>query len=84
MSTLHTIHCACPSCESRRKRRENLIPKTIPNVLPCAPGENCTLAQLEAYHIKLVLEKSRTIDEAANTLGIDHATLYRKRRRANG
>ncbi len=39
-----------------------------------------TLEQLEAQHIRLVLERSPSLDEAARILGIDPSTLYRKRK----
>jgi NtrC-family two-component system response regulator AlgB len=38
-----------------------------------------TLDELEAEHIRRVLALSRSLEEAARTLGIDPATLYRKR-----
>ncbi len=44
-------------------------------------GENVTLESLEKEHIKLVCARSKTKEEAARVLGIDPATLYRKRRR---
>lgn len=44
-------------------------------------GARVTLEELEAEHIKRVLTSSRNLDEAAKTLGIDPATLYRKRQK---
>lgn len=44
-------------------------------------GASISLAELEAEHIRQVLAKSRSQEEAANILGIDPATLYRKRKR---
>jgi NtrC-family two-component system response regulator AlgB len=38
-----------------------------------------TLEELEAEHVRRILASSRNLDEAARTLGIDPATLYRKR-----
>jgi NtrC-family two-component system response regulator AlgB len=43
-------------------------------------GGSVTLEQLEAEHIRLVLERCETREEAARILGIDPSTLYRKRR----
>lgn len=40
-----------------------------------------TLADLEKAYIKKVLQKTASFKEAANILGIDLATLYRRRRR---
>jgi NtrC-family two-component system response regulator AlgB len=42
-------------------------------------GDLVSLEKLEIAHIKAVLDKSDTLDDAAETLGIDIATLYRKR-----
>jgi NtrC-family two-component system response regulator AlgB len=42
-------------------------------------GSRATLDELEAEHIKRILATSRNLDEAAGILGIDPATLYRKR-----
>jgi NtrC-family two-component system response regulator AlgB len=44
-----------------------------------AVGAPVTLDELEAEHIRRVLALSRSLEEAARTLGIDPATLYRKR-----
>jgi len=44
-------------------------------------GARVTLEDLEAEHIKRVLTSSRNLDDAAKTLGIDPATLYRKRQK---
>ena len=49
------------------------VPSTV------AVGSRVTLDELEAEHIRRVLSLSRNLDEAARTLGIDPATLYRKR-----
>jgi NtrC-family two-component system response regulator AlgB len=44
-------------------------------------GGPATLTELENEHIRRVLANSRTIEEAANTLGIDPATLYRRKKK---
>ena len=46
-----------------------------------AVGARATLDQLETEHIRRVLASARNLDEAARTLGIDPATLYRKRQK---
>lgn len=45
------------------------------------PGGNVTIDQLELEHIRKVLARSSSLQDAARILGIDQATLYRKRRR---
>jgi NtrC-family two-component system response regulator AlgB len=44
-------------------------------------GGAVTLDDLEAEHIRRVLAGSPSLDEAAQTLGIDPSTLYRKRKK---
>jgi two-component system, NtrC family, response regulator AlgB len=44
-----------------------------------AVGARITLEELEGEHVRRILAVSRNLDEAARTLGIDPATLYRKR-----
>jgi two-component system, NtrC family, response regulator AlgB len=44
-------------------------------------GGRVSLAELENEHIRRVIANSRTIDEAAAVLGVDPATLYRRKKR---
>ena len=44
-------------------------------------GGRVTLAEIEDEHLRRVLARTARLDEAATILGIDPATLYRKRRR---
>ena len=48
---------------------------------PLAPGASCSIEELETEHIRRILARTRTLQEAAGILGIDQATLYRKRKR---
>jgi NtrC-family two-component system response regulator AlgB len=43
-------------------------------------GEPVSLEQLESEHIRLLLERSPSREDAARILGIDPSTLYRKRK----
>lgn len=45
------------------------------------PGAMRSLASLEEEHIRRVVAQCESMDEAARVLGIDPATLYRKRRK---
>lgn len=45
------------------------------------PGGDVTIDQLEEEHIRRVLARTKTLQETADTLGIDQATLYRKRKK---
>lgn len=59
----------------------------LPAVLATAPtpaielGGRVTLDDLEREHIRRVLVASPTLEDAAQTLGIDPSTLYRKRKK---
>lgn len=44
-------------------------------------GGNCSLEELEREHIRRVLLRCKTQEEAAAVLGIDSSTLWRKRRK---
>ena len=44
-------------------------------------GARVTLEELESEHLRRILAVSATLEEAARTLGIDPATLYRKRQK---
>jgi len=48
---------------------------------PLQAGAMVTLQALEEQHIRRVLEVTSSMNEAAEILGIDQATLYRKRKR---
>jgi NtrC-family two-component system response regulator AlgB len=44
-------------------------------------GGRFTLESIENEHIRSVIATTRSLDEAAEVLGIDPATLYRRRRK---
>jgi two-component system, NtrC family, response regulator AlgB len=45
------------------------------------PGGKCSLEELEEEHLRRVLAQGSSLVEAAIVLGIDQATLYRKRKK---
>ena len=65
------------AAESERAFRELIAPI---DGATFTGGPDVTLDQLEAEHIRLTLDRTRTRDDAARILGIDPSTLYRKRR----
>ena len=48
---------------------------------PPGPGDFITLDSLEEAHIRRVLTGTKSLEEAANVLGIDAATLWRRRKK---
>jgi two-component system, NtrC family, response regulator AlgB len=71
-------------------RDESITPQDLPSELSgkgaepgAAPsvGSLISLEDLEKEHIRLVVERAGNMGEAATVLGIDAATLYRKRKR---
>jgi len=45
------------------------------------PGQFVTLSALSEEHIRRIIDKTESLEQAAEVLGIDTATLYRKRKR---
>jgi NtrC-family two-component system response regulator AlgB len=75
-------------------KHEKLLPEDFPaelrgqNATATAAGENLpqvgsliSLEKLEEAHLRKILEKTPSLSEAAGILGIDQATLYRKRKK---
>jgi two-component system, NtrC family, response regulator AlgB len=48
---------------------------------PLEAGSLVSIKQLEEAHLRQVLERTSSLAEAAQVLGIDNATLYRKRKK---
>lgn len=61
-------------------RPEHLSLRTFSSEPDVRVGHPISLQELEQEHIRRVISASRTLEEAATTLGIDPATLWRKRK----
>jgi NtrC-family two-component system response regulator AlgB len=61
--------------------RQNLAGPGVANDAPLHAGAMVSLQSLEEQHIRRVLEVTASMNEAAEILGIDQATLYRKRKK---
>jgi NtrC-family two-component system response regulator AlgB len=61
------------------------LPSTVEEFRSAKPalGGDYSAAEIEAEHIRLVLERAPGIQEAADLLGIDRSTLLRKRKSLN-
>jgi NtrC-family two-component system response regulator AlgB len=45
------------------------------------PGDRVSLEKIEEEHIRRVLATTKSLQEAADILGIDQATLWRRRKK---
>jgi len=69
-------------CQADTVGPEQLPPNlaAAPNAAP-APGDQISLEQLEELHIRRILANTKSLEEAATILGIDAATLWRRRKK---
>ena len=74
----NVIERAAILCRGDRVALE-LLPHA-PSPPPPAVGDPISLQRLEELHIRRVLASTRSLQEAAGVLGIDQATLWRKRK----
>ena len=61
--------------------RGQTAPAAKGNGAPLEVGSLVSMEKLEEAHLRKVLERTSNLAEAAEVLGIDQATLYRKRRK---
>jgi NtrC-family two-component system response regulator AlgB len=61
----------------------SVLPRRLAEAPPTAPavGADVSLDQLEREHIERVLARTASLEEAAQVLGIDPSTLWRKRKK---
>jgi len=61
--------------------RGQTAPRANGNGAPLEVGSLVSMEKLEEAHLRKVLERTSNLAEAAEVLGIDQATLYRKRKK---
>lgn len=76
----NVIERAAILCDTDRVGVEQLPDSIAPTARPLQIGDAITLRQLEEEHIRRVLASVPSLQEAADLLGIDQATLWRKRK----
>lgn len=59
---------------------EHLPTSIAPYTPPLQLGDHVSLKKIEEYHIRRVVASTKTLQEAANILGVDQATLWHKRK----
>ncbi len=68
-------------CQSDRVGAEHLPPSMSQTTAEITPGTLVSLEKIEEFHIRRVLAATRSLEEAAAVLGIDTATLWRRRKK---
>jgi NtrC-family two-component system response regulator AlgB len=77
----NVIERASILCKSESVGIEFLPEKLIPAEDRPKPGDLVSLDKVEEMHIRRVLASAKSLQEAADILGVDQATLWRRRKR---
>jgi NtrC-family two-component system response regulator AlgB len=76
----NVIERAVILCVSDHIGLEHLPQSITPLIRPLQVGDTATIRQVEEEHIRRVLASTPSLQHAADLLGIDQATLWRKRK----
>jgi NtrC-family two-component system response regulator AlgB len=79
----NAIERAVILCSNDKIGLEHLTETIKPAKIQLKLGDNIPLSQLEEEHIRRVLASTKSLQEASVILGIDQATLWRKRKTYN-
>jgi NtrC-family two-component system response regulator AlgB len=78
----NVIERAVVLCESKQIGLQHLPGSFLPNSAPDLElGDAVPMDKLEEVHIRRVLARSKSLEEAARVLGMDPATLWRRRKK---
>lgn len=77
----NTIERAAILCREDRIGAGCLPPGLVPGDAEVRIGDRVSLDRIEEHHIRRVLAATRSFQEAAAVLGIDQATLWRRRKK---
>jgi NtrC-family two-component system response regulator AlgB len=67
-------------CTTDTVQIEHLPSSIAPHTPPLQLGDHVSLKMIEEHHIRRVVATTKTLQEAADILGIDQATLWHKRK----
>jgi NtrC-family two-component system response regulator AlgB len=76
----NVVERAAILCPSERIGVEYLPEAFAPRAVPIRLGDMVSLRRVEEEHIRRVLAATKSLEEAAEILGIDPATLWRRRK----
>ena len=77
----NVIERAAIFCQTERVGIECLPGNLLPNESLPTIGDPVTLEKIEEQHIRRILASTKSLQEAADILGIDQATLWRRRKK---
>ncbi len=77
----NTVERAAILCRSDRVGPECLPTNFMPDSAAVRIGDPVSLEKVEEAHVRRVLAATRSLQEAASILGIDQATLWRRRKK---
>jgi NtrC-family two-component system response regulator AlgB len=76
----NAVERAAILCAGDIVQTEHLPASIAPHAPPLQLGDHVSLKMIEEHHIRRVVASCKTLQEAANILGIDQATLWHKRK----
>lgn len=76
----NTIERAAIFCKNEYVSKEFLPEKILESEETLRLGDPVALSKIEEMHIRRVLASTNSLQEAAEILGIDQATLWRRRK----
>jgi NtrC-family two-component system response regulator AlgB len=76
----NVVERAAILCAAEVVDTSHLPPAVAPQTPPVRLGDPLSLHAIEEHHIRRVIAASRSLQEATDILGIDQATLWRKRK----
>jgi NtrC-family two-component system response regulator AlgB len=77
----NVVERAAILCHTDRVGIECLPTTLLPSQMAPNIGDPVTIEKIEEQHIRRILATTKSLQEAADTLGIDQATLWRRRKK---